>query len=231
MFGFCLQFLNFQISKPKSYQLCEDAPSPMLLAKCFLPQEAFFSLSFSESATFSLPQPSSHCLLYLRLGTQTTGWVLFCLVLRWGGGIITFQIGVKRNMAADVWAFTILLTSYQKSLCVSYTHTHTQNTQLSFGLNMFGKNCSCLSGRKEKYKFQNVADLGLNRPSLTLPGLGTMGSKKGLKSSSSGSAKLWDPGTQGPWTGLHLLGKECLFLSGPEVLPFLQTIPLERALS
>ena len=75
------------------------------------------------------------------------------------------------------------------SLCLLHTHSHT-NTQLSFGLNMFGKNCSCLSGRKEKYKFQNVADLGLNRPSLTLPGLGTMGSKKGLKSSSSGSAKL-----------------------------------------
>lgn len=97
MFGFCLQFLSFQISKPKSYQLCEDAPSPMLLAKCFLPQEAFFSLTFSEAATFSLPQPSSHCLLHLRLGTQTTGWVLFCSVSRWGGGIITFQIGVKRS--------------------------------------------------------------------------------------------------------------------------------------
>lgn len=75
MFSFCLQFLSFQISNPKSYQLCEDVPSPMLLAKCFLPQEAFFffSLTFSESATFSLSQTFSHCLLHLRLGAQTTG--------------------------------------------------------------------------------------------------------------------------------------------------------------
>lgn len=154
MFGFCLQFLNFQISKPKSYQLCEDAPSPMLLAKCFLPQEAFFSLSFSESATFSLPQPSSHCLLYLRLGTQTTGWVLFCLVLRWGGGIITFQIGVKRNMAADVWAFTILLTSYQKSLCVSYTHTHTQTHSFLLAWTCLGRIALVWVAEKKNISFR-----------------------------------------------------------------------------
>ena len=128
MFSFCLQFLSFQISNPKSYQLCEDVPSPMFLAKCFLPQEAFFLfvfLTFSESATFSLSQTFSHCLLNLRLSAQTTGWVLFCSVSRWDRGIITFQIGVKRNKAAAVWAFTILLISYQKSLCVSLTHTYT----------------------------------------------------------------------------------------------------------
>ena len=134
MFSFCLQFLSFQISNPKSYQLYEDVPFPMFLAKCFLPQEAFFLFVFltvSESATFSLSQTFSHCLLHLRLSAQTTGWVLFCSVSRWDRGIITFQIGVKRNKAAAVWAFTILLISYQKSLCVSLTHTHTHSFLLT----------------------------------------------------------------------------------------------------
>lgn len=180
MFGFCLQFLNFQISKPKSYQLCEDAPSPMLLAKCFLPQEAFFSLSFSESATFSLPQPSSHCLLYLRLGTQTTGWVLFCLVLRWGGGIITFQIG-SRGTWQQMFELLLFYSLLTKNLSVSLTHTLTHKHTAFFWLEHVWEELLLFEWQKRKIKVSECGWSGFKQAVPHSAWAGNHGEQEGAK--------------------------------------------------
>lgn len=201
MFSFCLQFLSFQTQSPINCVKMYLPPCSWLNASC--PRKLFFfSLTFSESATFSLSQTFSHCLLHLRLGAQTTGWVLFCSVSRWGGGDNNYPNCGQEEHGSSCLSFYYFLPKI--SLCLLHTHTHAHtnacaHTHTAFSwLEHVGENCSCLSGRKEKHRFRNVADLHLNRPSLTLPGLETVGSEKGLKSSSSGSAKPWDPGTQGP---------------------------------